>query len=174
MSQLCFLKLHWYSEEPSCAHKLSVSQSRCGPGALLLCQDRRMFGTSRWRRMRPRKNKRTKTSLQRKRKKQSKQLSYIISPPPCWILAPTWLPYDTRDPRLCQECGRGSEQRVCVCLCVFGVVLCPAAAGQNICWMQSGQVRQTKQKFKRRWQLCRVLIRVMPVPFWKYFMSLHF
>lgn len=28
-----------------------------------------------------------------------------------WILAPTWLPYDTRDPTLCPECDR-----VCVCL----------------------------------------------------------
>lgn len=31
---------------------------------------------------------------------------------------PTWLPYDTRDPRLFWECDRGSEQEH-VCACVW-------------------------------------------------------
>lgn len=79
------------------------------------------------------KSKRTKASLQRKRRKkqQSEQLSYIINLPPCWILAPRGL---------LTTPGRPDGVRN-VCVCVFGVVLCPAAAGQNICWVQSSQVR---------------------------------
>ncbi len=138
---------------PSANHV--VAQEPCGyvrTGGCLACVGGAGWGQER--------TKEQKTSLQRKRKKQSKQLSYIINPPPRWIWAPTWLPYNTRDPRLCQECGRGSERVcVCVCMCVFGVVLCPAAAGQNICWMQSGQVRERERETRQKF------IRVMLVPF---------
>lgn len=50
---------------------------------------------------------------------------------------PTWLAYNAMDPRQCQEYDSGSEWHS-----VFGVLLYPATAGQNICWMQSGQVRE--------------------------------
>ena len=53
---------------------------------------------------------------------------------------------------------------MCVCVCVFGVVLCPAAAGQNICWMQSGQVRESGRDTRQE-SMCAVLFRVMLVPF---------
>lgn len=36
----------------------------------------------------------------------------------------------------------GCVKNVTGSVCGFGVVLCPAAAGQNICWMQSGRVRE--------------------------------
>lgn len=107
-----------YLKEPLRAHKLSVNQSCCRPGALLLCQDWWMFGASRRRGMRPRKNKRTKTSLQRRRKKQSKQLSYIINLPQRWILAPTWLPYNTRDPRLRKNVAGVRSESVFECVCL--------------------------------------------------------
>lgn len=115
--------------------ELSVNQSRCRPGSLLLCQDWSMLGMGRRHRRRPRKNKRTKTSLERKRKKQSKQLSYIINPPQHW---PPHGSLTTPGTPGCTGMWQAFGQ---MCVCVFGMVLCPAAAEQNICWMQSGQVR---------------------------------
>lgn len=56
-----------------------------------------------------------------------------------WILGPTWLPHDTAGHRLCRKCGGGLKPE---CVCAFGGVLCPAAAGQDICWRESGGVRE--------------------------------
>lgn len=120
-----------------------------------------VFGTSRRRRMRPRKNKRTnktkqnkKTSLQRKGKKQSKQLSYIIPPPPTLDSGPHAAPLRHQGPqtalRMWQPLG------LCTTVWAFVVVPSPAAAGQNICWTQSGQVRE-RRHLRQTWAPSHVL-----------------
>lgn len=122
-----------------------------------------MFGMSKWRRMRPRKNKRTKTWLQRKRKKQPKQLSYIINPQPRWIWAPTWLPYDTRDPRLCRECD-GFRVTLCVCLERSCVQLQLNRTSVGCSQARSERLR-TGTKKQSQWQISTVLIRGARVQF---------
>lgn len=121
-----------------------------------------MFGMSKWRRMRPRKNKRTKTWLQRK-KKQPKQLSYIINPQPRWIWAPTWLPYDTRDPRLCRECD-GFRVTLCVCLERSCVQLQLNRTSVGCSQARSERLR-TGTKKQSQWQISTVLIRGARVQF---------
>lgn len=132
-------------------------------GALLLCQWWWMFGMSKWCRMRPRKNKRTKTWLQRKRKKQPKQLSYIINPQPRWIWAPTWFPYDTRDPRLCRECD-GFRETLCVCLERSCVQLQLNRTSVGCSQARSERLR-TGTKKQSQWQISTVLIRGARVQF---------
>lgn len=77
--------------------------------------------------------KEEKVHLKEKRGKQWQQLSYVINLPPRWILAPTWLCYDSGDLRRCEECDR-----VRVCL------QSPAAEEQDICRMLSGRVREVE------------------------------
>lgn len=129
----------------------TANQSQGGQEPCLLCQWWRMFGMSKGAQdeaKKEQKNKNFTTKSKKKTPKQSKQLSYIIYLPPCWILAPTWLLYDTRDPRPCQECDRGSEwHRVCVC--VLGVVLCPAVAEQNRTSVGCSQTRSERKMENR-------------------------
>lgn len=71
------------------------------------------------RRMRPWKNKRTKTLTTKKRKGETIQAIKLHNQR--WIFAPTWLlSYDTRDPWLCKNVAA----RVCVQACVCTVSSC--------------------------------------------------
>ena len=63
------------------------------------------------------KEQKNKNFTTKKKKETIQAIKLYNHPPPRWILAPTWLPYDTRDPRLCEECNGGLE-RECVCVCV--------------------------------------------------------
>lgn len=125
--------------------ELSTDWSRCRQEALLFRQDRRIFDVSRRTQdeaMKEQKNRNFDYKEKEKKEQQSKQLSYIINLPQRWIFAPTWLlSYDTRDPRLCKNVAEVWNTSVCV----YVFVLCPAVTGQNICWMQSGQVREEKK-----------------------------
>lgn len=94
--------------------------------------------------------KNKKTSLQRKRKKQSKQLSYIINLRHAGFWPPRGFLTTLGTPDCVKNVTGVQSKCVCVCLCVFGVVLCPAAAGQNICWMQSGQVRESRRETRQK------------------------
>lgn len=95
------------------------------------------------RRMRLSKNKRTRTLLQRKGKKQSKLIKLHnlgAQPTPVLDLGPhvDRLRHQ-RPPGLCRNVAGVRSQSVRVW--VLGVLLCPAAKGQNIGWMRSGWVR---------------------------------
>ena len=98
------------------------------------------------RRMRLSKNKRTKTSLQRKGKKQSKLIklhNLRAQPTPALDLGPHVACLRHQRPLACARMWPGFEVCVCVHLvCALSVLLRPAAKGQNICWMRSGWVRE--------------------------------
>lgn len=134
---LCFLKHHWYSKKLLCARKLSVSQSALsswspccyvGGGGCLAGVGGAGWGQER-------------TKEQKLHYKETIQAIKLYNQSTTMRdFGPHVASLRHKGPqtvwRMWQRFGVIARVRA------FGVVLCPAAAQQYVCWIQSGQVRK--------------------------------